>query len=109
MAVRNKDYLSRRRYALVRNMVFMLVLLVFGFLVKFLFPIGLDYVGIYLESLHSYIARPSNPYPSLASCSWFCGLRYQISKQNRGSVLDFVDLERVSVNKIGEVFLILFT
>ena len=67
MAVRNKDYLSRRRYALVQYMVFMLVLLVFGFLVKFLFPIGLDYVGIYLESLHSYIARPSNPYPSLLS------------------------------------------
>ncbi len=35
MAVRNKDYLSRRRYALVQYMVFMLVLLVFGFLVKF--------------------------------------------------------------------------
>ena len=81
-----------RRYALVQYMVFMLVLLVFGFLVKFLFPIGLDYVGIYLESLHSYIARPSNTHPSLASCSWFCGLRYQISKQIRGSVLDFVDL-----------------
>ena len=67
MAVRGGCYLSRRRYALVRYMVFMLVLLVFGFLVKFLFPIGLDYVGIYLESLHSYIARPSNTHPSLVS------------------------------------------
>ena len=54
-----------RRYALVRYVVFMLVLLVLGFLVKFWFPIGLDYAKVCLESLHSYIARPSNPYPSL--------------------------------------------
>ena len=43
------------------------------------------------------------------SCSWFCGLRVRVGKQNRGSVLGFVYLLGVLVNKIGEVFLVLFT
>ena len=36
-------------------------------------------------------------------------LAHLLSKQNRGSVLGFVYLERVSINKVGVGFLILWT